>query len=172
MALVTTIGGSTANSYISYDDATTFFDSRLNAETWYSTDETVCEKALKMAAQRLQRENWIGSRVTTTQAMAWPRSGAAKPDSDGDFVATGLIGVGWAAWYDTDEIPQEVKDAQCLLALALLNGYGQTNGQSIESFTADGVTVRFGDARSESLLPDEVTRLIGSLVRGNQLQRA
>lgn len=163
MALTVTVGSASANSYLSYDDATTFFDSRLNADTWYSTDETVCEKALKMAAQRLQRENWTGSRVDDVQALAWPRYDALKVDQQA---------FGSPLYYETTEIPQEIKDAQCLLALALLNGYGQTNGQSIESFTADGVTVRFGDARSESLLPDEVTRLIGSLVRGNQLQRA
>ena len=172
MALVTTIGGSTANSYVSISDAVSIFGGWLNTSAWDAADATSREKALRQAATRLQRETWVGSRVTATQALAWPRTGAAKPDSQASFVASGLIGVGWSAWFDSDEIPDDVKTAQCLLALNYLNGYGQSNGQAVESFTADGVSVKFGTARPETILPEDVARLIAPLLQGNRLERA
>jgi hypothetical protein len=165
--LTTTSGSASANSYVSLSDAVTFFESWLNADAWDAADDTNREKALVMAAKQLQRENWIGQRATTTQALAWPRTGAEKPDSYG-----GWTDFGWAAHYETTEIPQEVKDAQCLLALALLNGYGQTGGSTVKSFSADGFSVSFGETRSETVLPVDVTRMLAPLLRGNQLARA
>lgn len=163
--LTTTIGSASANSYVSLSDAVTFFESWLNADAWDAADDTSREKALVMAAKQLQRENWVGVRVDDVQALAWPRYNAPKIDVDG-------FAFGSTYYYETTEIPQEVKDAQCLLALALLNGYGQTGGSTVKSFSADGFSVSFGETRSETVLPVDVTRMLAPLVRGNQLMRA
>ncbi len=171
--LTTTIGSASANSYVTLAEAVTFFESWLNADAWGAADDTSREKALVMAAKQLQRENWIGQRSTTTQALAWPRTGAEKPDSNGAWINAGWIGASsLVSFYTTTEIPQEVKDAQCLLALALLNGYGQSAGSTVKSFSADGFSVSFGETRSETVLPVDVTRMLAPLLRGNQLARA
>jgi hypothetical protein len=104
--------------------------------------------------------------VNNTQALSWPRSGAAKPDSVYG-TSYNLVDV-----YLTTEIPQLVKDAQCELALAYLNGYGQSNGSTIKSFSADGFSVSYGETRSEMELPESALRLIAPLIRGAQLVRA
>lgn len=171
-AIVATIGSASANSYITLADATTYFGNRLNADTWDAATSDTQTKALLMSAKRLERENWIGSRASSTQALAWPRSGAAKVDSiGGAYWAGSYYG---AVCYETTEIPQQVKDAQCELALAYLNGYGQSssNNGTIKSFSADGFSVSLGDVRSSDALPEDVIRLIGALIRGPQLMRA
>lgn len=163
MALVTTIGSASANSYVSISEAVSIFGGWLSTSAWDAADATSREKALRQAAARLQHETWRGSRVDDTQALAWPRYDVAKPDRQG-FIGT--------AYYLTTEIPDDVKTAQCLLALNYLNGYGQSNGQAVESFTADGVSVKFGTARPETILPEDVARLIAPLLQGNRLERA
>lgn len=188
-AIVATIGSASANSYITLADATTYFGNRLNAEVWDAATSDNQTKALLMATKRLERENWIGVRATSTQALAWPRGNAQKPDgtsaSGGDYIPgagaltsyRGGYGIYFSAFgetFDTDEIPQQVKDAQCELALAYLNGYGQSssNNGTIKSFSADGFSVSLGDVRSSDALPEDVIRLIGALIRGPQLMRA
>lgn len=168
-AIVETIGSASANSYATLEEAATYFGDRLNVSAWDAAsggdDQT---KALLMACKRLERENWLGSRVNETQALSWPRNGVEKVDSVGgtaDFY-------GYTATYSATEIPQQVKDAQCELALAYLSGYGQSGGNSVKSFTADGFSVSFGETRSETALPESVSRLLAPLTRGPQLVRA
>ena len=172
-AIVTTIGSASANSYVTEAEAETFFDDQPNATAWEDGDDDEKTRSLIAAASRLQRENWIGSRVDSTQKLAWPRVDAAKPDGvTGGFF--GSTGMGWGniEVYASTEIPQEVKDAQCLLAFSMLNGYGQANGSTVTSFSDDKMSVTYGATRSETVLPEDVTRLLAPLIQGPQLRRA
>lgn len=170
--IITTVGGSTSNSYISLADAQTlFFDLRLDAGAWLDASEEDKVRALIMAAKRLNRENWLGERVTTTQKLAWPRYGVAKIDSGG---IGGYAGYGYTYpdQYESTEIPQEVKDAQCELALAYLDGFSDNaGGDSISEFRADDVTVKLKNEQPSGDAPDSVMLLIGALLRGNELVR-
>ena len=167
-----TIGSASANSYVTDTETTTYFDDRLNTNVWLNATGDDRTKALLMATKRLERENWLGSRVDSTQALSWPRSDVEKIDSS----SGAGIGYGYGYFsgelYLTTEIPQQVKDAQCELALSLLSGYGQSGGSTVKSFTADGFSVSFGETRSELSLPDTTLRLIAPLIRGAQLVRA
>lgn len=185
-AIVATVGSASANSYVTLAEAVTYFGDKLNVKAWDVAETANQTKALLMAARRLERENWIGTRVTSTQALAWPRGDAQKPDGLGgnnDYIPgagaltsyRGGYGIYFASFgetYSTTEIPQPVKDAQCELALAYLNGYGQTSGGTIKSFSADGFSVSFGETRNTAEIPEEALRLIAPLIRGPQLVRA
>lgn len=172
-AIVATVGSASANSYVTMEEAAAYFGDRLNVSAWETAaggdDQT---KALLMATKRLERELWLGNRVSSTQALSWPRYGVEKIDAV-TGVNNGYYGFDQ---YDADEIPQQVKDAQCELALSLLAGYGQQSGGSssgtIKSFSADGFSVTFGSTRSEQSLPENTLRLIAPLIRGAQLVRA
>jgi hypothetical protein len=115
--LIATVGGSTANSYVTVADCTTYLNARLNVSAW--TDAVTAatgdpERALIAATKRLDEERWVGDPVNaltgttddTTQALQWPRYGAIDQN-------------GWE--YLSTVIPQPVKDATCELALYLLN---------------------------------------------------
>jgi hypothetical protein len=109
MALVVEDGTglSTAESYISVADASTYFTARGNT-TWDALDTgeatAAREAALRKATDYMTavyRDRWEGVRYTEDQALDWPRSGVVR-DS-------------WSV--DIDEIPTEVKRACAELAL-------------------------------------------------------
>lgn len=164
--LTTTIGGSTSNSYVSLDDFESYCDERLNVDVYYAADDDDRVRALLMAGRRLDRENWIGSPVTDTQALAWPRSDVPKRDA--------VRGYGLSYWgeeYSTTEIPLPIKRAQMELALNYLDGFDDGEEDAIQSFSADGVSVEFRGSRPSGSLPSTVSQLIGGLLRGNRLVR-
>lgn len=173
-ALDITIGGASANSYVAIEEAENFLDSRLNSQAWTGAESEDKMRALLMAAKRLQVENWLGNRVTTTQRLAWPRISVAKVDQVG-FGYGGFYGQSWGWGYGeqylTTEIPQPVKDAQCELALAYLEGFDDGGEEAIDSFSADGVSVKNRQSRPDGGLPPRVVQLISGLVAGNRLIR-
>lgn len=185
-SLVATVGSASANTYATLAEASTYFGDRLNSETWTAANADKRTIALLMAAKRMERENWIGGRVTSTQALAWPRAGAEKPDSVPGIAGDDIPGAGIVSWYrgnygtytagvdyyDTDVIPTEIKNAQCELALAYLEGFNEDqDGANIDEFNADGISVKFGSGTKSNALPLAVRRLIGPLVRGTVLRR-
>lgn len=167
-ALDTTIGGAAANTYVTLAEADTYLDSRLNSVAWVANadDKT---RALLEATRRMNELNWMGNRVTVTQRLAWPRWGVNKVDS-------AAFAGGYHSFYGnpylTTEIPQPVKDAQCEWALALLEGFTGNPDAAMESFTADGLSVKFRDQPTPGSLPDRVSQLLGGLITGNMLVRA
>lgn len=173
-AIVTTVGAANANSYVDVTAADNYFDDRLDAAVWTAAVTADKTRALLMAANRLQNENWLGNRVTSTQRLAWPRTNARKVDPVGAGFGYHAYGYGYSFTevYKSDEIPQPVKDAQCELALAYLDGFDDGEEDSVDSFTADGVSFKLRASRSDGELPPRVTQLIGALIAGNRLVRA
>lgn len=186
--LTTTIGGSTSNSYVSLDDFESYCDERLNVDVYYAADDDDRVRALLMATRRLDRENWRGAKADSSQALAWPRYDVPKRDGSlvgGDSIpGAGVllgpragygayIGGSWGEMWETTDIPQPIKDAQCELAIAYLEGFETQEGQSISEFQADGVRVKYSASSSRAdSLPPAVMQLISGLVQGPRLMRA
>ncbi len=168
--IVTTIGAANANSYVEVAAADIYLGDRLNATFWTGAVADDKTRALIQAANRLQIENWLGDRVTTTQRLAWPRIGVAKVDPAGGGYGLGYGGgYCFSDYYRSDEIPQPVKDAQCELALSLLaNGAPPIPGtRRVKNFSADGLSVAYEYIGLPGVLSDEVLGLIAGLVAGN-----
>lgn len=173
--LDTTIGGAAANSYVTLQDAENYLDAKLNSAAWTNAGADDKTRALLMAANRLQVENWLGNRVASAQRLAWPRIGVQKVDPVGAGIGYGYhvgFGYGIGEVYNSDEIPQPIKDAQCELALAYLEGFDDRQEDAIDSFSTDGVSVKFRSQRPSGGLPAIVQQLIGGLLEGNRLVRA
>ena len=175
--LVTTIGGASANSYVTLDEAETYLDTVLEADAWEAATAPRRTRALLQAARQLQDENWIGERATSTQALAWPRFDASKPDS-----AIGAYGYGYKTFggrrgevYSVTEIPERVKQAQIELALAYLDGWGADDGADeadVSSLDIEGLSLSFRSSNPRAgQLPARVAKLIGDLVRGPEFVR-
>lgn len=183
--LVTTIGGSTSNSYNTADEFDTFLGLKRNSATVLALDDEPKELALLEAMDLLEELNWNGYRVTTTQALSHPRYELPKKDSvqSAAYVDSygGSYGVEYPQFYLSTEIAAPVKKAQCELAFALLNeSYSttDTDAAQVQSVTADGVSVSFGSGSAsqsraqKGQLPQAVARLLSGLVRGSRLLRA
>src|SRR5215510_6309735 len=160
--IVTTIGSASANSYVDTAAADAYFDDQLNVTKWTLAVTADKQRALLMAAKRLQIENWLGNRVTTIQALAWPRVGVQKVDGiDGGYA----WGYGYlnAEYYLPTEIPQRVKDAQCEFALSFLSGGAGIEAGAIESFNVDGLSVKMTSESPGGVGDERAFQLIAGL---------
>ena len=109
MALTTTVGGATSDSYGTLDA----FYAYCEAMGWvYSTfgyDETI-EVALRRSTMWLDREsNFIGVKVAKAQALEWPCYTGGVTDKNGFVI-------------ESDEVPQPIIDAEFEMAWMILNG--------------------------------------------------
>ena len=112
---------SDSNTYISLSDAETYMEARLHTSTWDDATDPDKNAALVQATRMLDRyANYLGWPTDADQALKWPRYGIY---TDGNFYYeySGLYGTEDTVFsIAADEIPQEIKDAQCELALYLL----------------------------------------------------
>jgi hypothetical protein len=113
-------GKADAESYIGVADADTYITDYLGGDaTWTAATTTAKEVALRKAAQYLDNNyhgQWRGERATDVyfpgtgtsvrQSLAWPRR---LYDEDGP-------------WWDSDEIPTQLKQAQVELAIRAVAG--------------------------------------------------
>jgi len=108
MVVETGAGLTTSNAYISLDDADTYHEMRLHVSDWTGSDDDTKEAAIMWASSLLDKLiDWNGIKISTTQAMRWPRS--AIYDLDGDSI-------------DSDSIPKFLKEATAEYARLLIAG--------------------------------------------------
>ena len=143
VTVTATPGAANANSYISVATADDLANVYLGTLAWSSASADNKGRALIMATRYLDELEWIGSRASSTQALAWPRTDAVCGE-----------------WTFTDaEIPQPIKQAtfdlaEALLASpALLGGTGPGNAElipgipnaSLRRASVDVISVEFKD---------------------------
>jgi hypothetical protein len=112
MALDTTPGAATANSYASLAEFKTYRTNRLPAvaQVLLATDPAI-EVGLIMGARSLDANlDWTGSAVDAVQALTWPRTSMLSRNKF-PIPSSGVT-----------SIPQPLKDAQCEIAYQLLAG--------------------------------------------------
>lgn len=137
-------------SYNTLAEANTYFSNRYGSSDWEDADVSDLQKALSTAYKRLNQEYYMGTRTSTSQEGAFPRYGLK--DRNGE-------------WIDENTVPQDIKDAECELALALLNGqYSlEVTGNTYDSITVGPLRLDYSESGDEpaGALPDLVIRLIG-----------
>lgn len=121
MALVVEDGTGKANaeSYISVADADTYHSARGNAAWAAIATDALKEEALRRATDYMlqkYRLRWYGERVSTTQALDWPRNWVEYQDY-AYITQNGAQTIGGYLYYPADEVPEEVKRACAELAL-------------------------------------------------------
>lgn len=127
-------GSATANSYATLADANTYFEGHVAGAAWALKTEDERNRALAQATRMLDAYvTWRGSRASTGQALAWPRSGLAYPDT-GLSVASGVI--------PTELARATFEQARALLAANREDELAATQ-QGLEALTAGPVELRF-----------------------------
>jgi len=137
VVLNATVGGPNSNSYLLLNEAQAIVDAlMLNEEvlTWDDADEDVQNRALVTATWRIDRERFFGNRSTNTQALQWPRIGVRKPDQYQPAFQAGYAFSIRSDYYRDDEIPDELKKAQALMALYLVSEPDALNLGGLEQF--------------------------------------
>ena len=142
IAIVATAGSATANSYITLSDAQDIVDGLVEDDdvvAWGSATTDQKNRALYTAAQRIDRERFLGARVTDTQAMQWPRTGVRKPDTYINTYAVGFPFRITTDYYTDTEIPVQIQKAQVTLAVYLHNNKSGLNLSGLEDYKRVGV---------------------------------
>ena len=77
-----TVGNASANSYVTLSEANAIVEGLIlddDVSAWDGSNTDNKNRALYTATIRIDRERFIGARVTNTQALQWPRQGVRKP---------------------------------------------------------------------------------------------
>lgn len=146
-------GKSDATSYASEAAADQYHENRGNA-AWALLSSDDKQTALNRATAYLDSYfDWTqGIPTNLTQALDWPRIGAYDEDN---------------VYFDEDEIPQQVIDACCALALtASAEDIVADSSRAVKSFTAGSVSVEFETGTSSLNTYNEVIVLLRGLVTG------
>jgi len=132
-----TPGGANANSYLTLADATAIIDGFVETDAvqgWNAGQTDGKNRALFTAAQRLDRERFLGARTTDTQALQWPRTGVRKPDTYVNTYAVGFPFRVTTDYFTDTEIPQQIKYAQAYLAAYLHQNHDALELSGLEDY--------------------------------------
>ena len=117
----TGMGLSTANSYATAADGDAYHDGHLYASAWTAATTAKKEAALVMATRLIDAYMaFRGAKVSTGQALQWPRVNCLDPDSPGTPFTIRILGGGGGDCFDPTAVPRVVRDATCEVARELL----------------------------------------------------
>jgi len=157
------------NSYVTLNEADSYFDDRLDASAWDDASAFNREQALVTATNMLEDKEWLGVSVSGTQVLAFPRSGSFTDPSRGyrqvftndySFVAT-------------DEVDTTLnRDIRLLrkacfeLAYHLLNNEGLTDGTgTVESLKVGPIELT--EVKNASTTSSTVNKVIRTMIRNS-----
>ena len=168
--IIATPGAADANSYLTLEEANTYFDERLPLPTPWENAEypeaalIMATRVLNMMLQPMKqffpakngvgayyitRRQWTGLPATAIQRLAWPRIGMY--DMNGNAIAENVV-------------PQALKDATAELAGQLIMSDSTLDNdvsvQGITSIKAGSVSLTFKDMIDQHIIPSAVLSLL------------
>lgn len=163
MAFDATVGGANTTSYVTLEYADAYFaDHLLLSAVWDAETDDDKKLALIAATRDLERFDYVGDVVATTQALKWPR----ELEDVNDLILDK---------YDGTVIPNPLKDATCELAVRKLIARAQgltgvtAGGELLTGVDLGPINLKYDraselDSPSDATgLPLEVARLLAGL---------
>ena len=167
-----TVGGASANSYLTLSAAQDLIDGMVENDdvtAWASATTDQKNRALYSATQRLDRERFLGARATDAQALQWPRTGVRKPDTYINTYAVGFPFRITTDYFTDTEIPNQIKQAQVVLAVYLHNnkdGMGLSGLEDYKSVSIGSLSVTTAGASSTATGADRVPPIFERYLTG------
>jgi len=126
------------NSYVTLVEADTYFETRIDSANWTAAIDSVQEAALVTATAIVDNHAWIGSVVSSSQALAWPRNNAIYNDTR----------LGLNVTIGNTVIPDQVKEAVYEQALHLIDNEDllQNKSQTFESISVGSISISDSDS--------------------------
>lgn len=155
------------NSYVEIADADDYLETRIDSANWFDADDEIKEQALVTATLLIDDNSWIGSAVSSSQALAWPRKNATYIDNR----------LGLSVTFTQTEIPSRVKVAVYEQALHLIDNEDLLMGttQTFESISVGSISISDsnGDVTRTPIKSTQATKSIRPLlVKGSLGQGA
>jgi hypothetical protein len=143
------------NSYVTLDEAELYFETRIDSANWFNSEDEIKEQALVTATQIVDNHAWIGSAISPSQALAWPRKNAIYNDPR----------LGLTVSVAENEIPQQVKVAVYEQALHLIDNEDLLSGttQTFESIKIGSIAIE--DKNSDTTKTPMKAKLVVSTIK-------
>lgn len=126
------------NSYLSADDADSYFVDRLYVQAWTDATTAQRESALVMAARSIDSQHYQGAITSDIQAMAWPRTGVY--DLEGRAIGAAVV-------------PDAIRHAQAEIALGILQeDPADARDPAVKKMQAGSVSVEYRSGTSATAL--------------------
>lgn len=171
MALDATLGGASANSYVTVAEADAYFATSFGRTAWGSASAdayfaTSFDRTAWGSASAANKEivliestrlldllvSWKGYVKSDTQALRWPRTHV--PNIDGQYN-------GVESYISDSIVPKDVKNAVFELAYSLLsNGGFQASENELSKVKVGPVSIDFSDTVKSNGLPKMVRDMI------------
>lgn len=138
-----------ADTYLGEHYATT--DAKMIV--WTALTDANCETYLRQATLAIDRLPLVGYKAVSTQTMAFPRALYTVQDSD---------------WYIQPSAPDEVKYAQCEIALQLAQGASgrvDLQRQGVKSFSLGNLSETYS-GKQNSIISYEAKQLLAPYMGG------
>jgi hypothetical protein len=160
-------GLATANSYITRADAELYFERHLYGDAWnvgasYSKKETALMMATRVIDTNTEFHGFVKNDI---QALKWPRIRVPNIERY-NFTFAGPVVL--APFFDSNSVPQRVKDATCELALALLtvDRTKDDEASGISQLTVTGaIAITFDHSNRKRAMPEQVMYMLQPLGR-------
>lgn len=164
MALITETGAGLANaeSYCTVAFADAYHLGRGREASWVDLDTEVKEQRLRAATDYLvqaYRSRWAGYRMTSTQALDWPRGDVPMKDAPSGYA--------WPAYYPDDAVPLAVQQACAQLAFTSISGdLAADVGQVVKSKKVGPIEVEYAEGSSPAVRYRSIDMLLSPLLKG------
>jgi hypothetical protein len=156
-------GKANAEAYISAADATAYHAARANAAWAAVADDATREAYLRRATDYMAvyRDRWAGWRVSTTQALDWPRY--EVPIRDASYAGAQLL-----AYYPADAVPVQVQRACAELALRAIDGDLNADlAAPVIEETVGPITTKYADGARQSKTFPAIDAMLAPFLDGS-----
>lgn len=148
--VIATPGASNANSYLTRDNATAYFGTRLNSTVWTAASDANKDIALIQATRTLDAGfDWRGTSTYADQELAFPRTGLTRR-------------TGYAV--DSTTIPSEIEAATAELAMALLRSdrtlESAAGAAGLTDLKVGPIQLKFKDDLSALIIPEAIAAFV------------
>jgi len=139
------------NSYVTVAEAFSYFENRLDVAAWTDASDLTKSQALVTASAVLNDQNWIGTAISESQSLAFPRAGSYFDPRLGIDIAL------------TNEVPNRIITATYELAYHLLNNDGVLDDTgSVTDLQVGQISLTIKS--TASTIPPTVKRVIAPLL--------
>lgn len=115
------------NTFITLNDANTYFNNRPNSELWSNLSDTEKEQALIFATMKINNFNFVGNKLSASQPLEFPRN---------------------------FDLPKEIQFAVCEEALAIIenSSHSKNKNYGISSVSIGNTSVSYFDKNNIGIL--------------------
>jgi len=153
------------NSYVTLNEADSYFDDRLDVNSWLNATRDMKEQALVTATYILDELRWQGQTVTADQNLAFPRAGSFRDSSRGSSANFSSY-----TFVTTDEVETELdRDLRLLRRATYELAHHLLSNEGLLDRTGDVQDIKVGSisltkVTTASVFPNTIKKIVSPML--------